>query len=65
MSNLPPDDSRARGLRKDASPLSSGIDLGHEPPLNTSGAAAPEVDKREVNLRWLGASILTGVTGAP
>jgi len=64
MSHLPPDDSPARGLRKDASRLSSGIDLGHEPPLNTSGGAAPEVDKWEVNLRWLGASILTGVTGA-
>lgn len=44
--------------------LSSGIDLGHEPPLNTNGSAAPEVDKWEVNLRWLGASVLTGVTGA-
>ncbi len=44
--------------------LSSGIDLGHEPPLNGSGNAAPEVDKWDVNLRWLGASVLTGVTGA-
>jgi murein DD-endopeptidase MepM/ murein hydrolase activator NlpD len=43
---------------------SSGIDLGHEPPLNPHGGAAPEVDKREINLRWLGASVLTGVTGA-
>ncbi|MBA1155736.1 M23 family metallopeptidase [Microvirga mediterraneensis] len=64
MSQLPPDDSRAKGFRREASRLSSGIDLGHEPPLNTSGSAAPEVDKREVNLRWLGASVLTGVTGA-
>ncbi|WP_262032324.1 M23 family metallopeptidase [Microvirga sp. Mcv34] len=64
MSQLPPDDSRAKGSRREASRLSSGIDLGHEPPLNPSGSAAPEVDKREVNLRWLGASVLTGVTGA-
>lgn len=64
MSHLPPDDSYARGFRKEASRLSFGIDLGHEPPLNISGGAAPEVDKWEVNLRWLGASILTGVTGA-
>ncbi|MGO4526852.1 M23 family metallopeptidase [Microvirga sp. 2MCAF35] len=64
MSHLPPDDSHAKGFRREASRLSSGIDLGHEPPLNTSGNVAPEVDKREVNLRWLGASILTGVTGA-
>ena len=64
MSPLPPDDSRAKRFRKEASHLSSGIDLGHEPPLNTNGIAAPEIDKWEVNLRWLGASVLTGVTGA-
>ncbi|NBJ10635.1 M23 family metallopeptidase [Microvirga arsenatis] len=64
MSHLPPDDSHAKGARRATARLSSGIDLGHEPPLNTSGSAAPEVDKWEVNLRWLGASILTGVTGA-
>jgi murein DD-endopeptidase MepM/ murein hydrolase activator NlpD len=64
MSPLPPDDSLAKSFRKEASHLSSGIDLGHEPPLNTNGIAAPEIDKWEVNLRWLGASVLTGVTGA-
>jgi len=64
MSHLPPDDSHARGVRRNAPHLSSGIDLGHEPPLNGSGGTASEVDKREVNLRWLGASVLTGVTGA-
>jgi murein DD-endopeptidase MepM/ murein hydrolase activator NlpD len=64
MSPLPPDDSRAKRFRKEASHLSSGIDLGHEPPLNTNGIAAHEIDKWEVNLRWLGASVLTGVTGA-
>ncbi len=64
MSHLPPDDTHARGSRRDAAHLSSGIDLGQEPPLSTSGHAAPEVDKWEVNLRWLGASVLTGVTGA-
>jgi len=41
----------------------SGIDLGHEPPLNASGADAAEVDRKDVNLRWLGASVLTGITG--
>jgi murein DD-endopeptidase MepM/ murein hydrolase activator NlpD len=64
MSPPPPDDSHAKSFRQEASRLSYGIDLGHEPPLNTSGSAAPEVDKWEVNLRWLGASVLTGVTGA-
>lgn len=44
--------------------MSSGVELGHEPALSSNGAAAPEVDKREINLRWLGASVLTGVTGA-
>jgi murein DD-endopeptidase MepM/ murein hydrolase activator NlpD len=64
MSHLPPDDSHARRGRRNAPHLSSGIDLGHEPPLNGSGSTAPDVDKWEVNLRWLGASVLTGVTGA-
>ncbi|HEV2565519.1 MAG TPA: M23 family metallopeptidase [Microvirga sp.] len=64
MTSSPPDDSHAKSFRKEALHLSSGIDLGHEPPLNTSGHAAPEIDKWEVNLRWLGASVLTGVTGA-
>ncbi|MBM1175410.1 M23 family metallopeptidase [Microvirga arabica] len=64
MSHLPPDDSHAGGAHRSASHLSSGIDLGHEPPLNSSGSNAPEIDKWEVNLRWLGASVLTGVTGA-
>lgn len=64
MSHLPPDDSHARRARRNAPHLSSGIDLGHEPPLNSSGNTAPEIDKWEVNLRWLGASVLTGVTGA-
>ena len=40
-----------------------GFDLGHEPPLDVGGAAA-DVDRRGVSLRWLGASVLTGVTGA-
>ena len=64
MSQPPRDDRRGRASRREASHLSSGIDLGHEPPLNASGGAASEVDKWEVNLRWLGASILTGFTGA-
>jgi murein DD-endopeptidase MepM/ murein hydrolase activator NlpD len=64
MSHLPPDDSHAKRARRKAPHLSSGIDLGHEPPLTSSGSTAPEVGKWEVNLRWLGASVLTGVTGA-
>jgi murein DD-endopeptidase MepM/ murein hydrolase activator NlpD len=40
-----------------------GFDLGHEPPLDVSGSAT-EVDRRGVSLRWLGASVLTGLTGA-
>jgi murein DD-endopeptidase MepM/ murein hydrolase activator NlpD len=40
-----------------------GIELGHEPALDGSGGES-EVDRRVVNRRWLGASVLTGVTGA-
>lgn len=64
MSHLPPDDGLPRASRRNALRLSSGVELGHEPALSSSGAAAPEIDKREINLRWLGASVLTGVTGA-
>ncbi|HEY8384156.1 MAG TPA: M23 family metallopeptidase [Microvirga sp.] len=52
--------------RIDTAPLprsAYGIDLGHEPPLSTTGADAADVDRRDVNLRWLGASVLTGITG--
>ncbi len=38
-------------------------DLGHEPPLNASGSNAEIIDRREVSLRWLGASVLVGITG--
>jgi murein DD-endopeptidase MepM/ murein hydrolase activator NlpD len=64
MSHPPPDESRARSSLRDALRVSSGVELGHEPPLSPDGGAAPEVDKRDINLRWLGASVLTGVTGA-
>jgi murein DD-endopeptidase MepM/ murein hydrolase activator NlpD len=39
------------------------FDLGHEPPLDPAGSDA-EVDRRGISLRWLGASVLTGLTGA-
>src|SRR5918997_6733290 len=64
MSHPPPDDSRSRSSPREASRSSSGFDLGQEPPLNAIGGSAPEIDRREVNLRWLGASVLTGLTGA-
>jgi len=38
-------------------------ELGHEPALDAFGAA-DEIDRRGVSLRWLGASVLTAVTGA-
>jgi murein DD-endopeptidase MepM/ murein hydrolase activator NlpD len=40
------------------------FDVGHEPPLDESGGDGGLVDRRGVNLRWLGASVLTGLTGA-
>ncbi|WP_134494985.1 M23 family metallopeptidase [Microvirga pakistanensis] len=64
MSHVPPDDSLPKPSRREGSRLTLGVDLGHEPALSANGATAPEVDKREINLRWLGASVLTGVTGA-
>jgi murein DD-endopeptidase MepM/ murein hydrolase activator NlpD len=52
-----------RGSASFADRGSSPSDVGNEPPLHASGGAG-EVDRRAVNLRWLGASVLTGVTGA-
>ena len=37
---------------------------GTEPPLDLLGPDATRIDRREVNLRWLFASALTGITGA-
>jgi len=39
-------------------------DRGIDPPLDLMGADARRIDRREVNLRWLLASALTGITGA-
>jgi murein DD-endopeptidase MepM/ murein hydrolase activator NlpD len=43
---------------------SGNLPRGVEPPLNLLGAHAPQIDRRDVNLRWLCASALTGITGA-
>ena len=39
------------------------VEVGHDAPLNV-GLQAGEVDRRDVSVRWLGASILTGLAGA-
>ena len=41
----------------------SGTDPGHEPALDGFGGGG-DVDRRGVSLRWLGASVLTALTGA-
>jgi len=62
----------SRQISNDAQPLrrldllvrpASGMDLGPEP-LDAGGATAQAINRRSLNLRWLGASILTGVAGA-
>jgi murein DD-endopeptidase MepM/ murein hydrolase activator NlpD len=47
-----------------ASRAASGIDIGQDPPLNAAEGGESPLDRREINLRWLGASVLTGLTGA-
>jgi murein DD-endopeptidase MepM/ murein hydrolase activator NlpD len=42
----------------------SAVDLGHEPPLDAEGGGPADIDRLSVNVRWLGASVLIGVTGA-
>jgi hypothetical protein len=39
------------------------IEIGNEPPLDLGGGTG-DVDRREVSLRWLGASVLTGLAGS-
>ncbi|AWM88448.1 M23 family metallopeptidase [Microvirga sp. 17 mud 1-3] len=64
MSSSTSDDSRSGFPAREHLRSVFGMDLGHEPPLSPSGGETREVDRRDVNLRWLGASVLTGVTGA-
>ncbi|KAA2234652.1 M23 family metallopeptidase [Salinarimonas soli] len=47
-----------------SAPSAATLDVGIEPPLDVSGALGEDVDRRGVNVRWLGASILTALTGA-
>lgn len=49
-------------LRERAEP--GFVDLGQEPPLDPSGANGQEIDRRAVNLRWLGASVIAALSGA-
>ena len=64
MIDPPPDDRRARRFQRENARATYGIDLGHQAPLNAEGGAARQIDRRDINLRWLGASVLTGLTGA-
>src|SRR5215212_7618679 len=63
MSRRPLDDTRRPRLSDLARNL-SGADPGSEQPLNAGGVTAQAVDRHDVNVRWLGASALTGVAGA-
>ncbi|KAB0269197.1 M23 family metallopeptidase [Microvirga brassicacearum] len=64
MTQSPPDESRARRSHGENARAAYGIDLGHQAPLNTDGETGRQLDRRDINLRWLGASVLTGLTGA-
>lgn len=63
--------SVTRGRLKIAGPNATQLgrvpprfERGTEPPLDLLGPDAARIDRREVNLRWLCASALTGLTGA-
>ena len=51
------------GTAGTAKPRPPTLPRGVEPPLNLLGADARQIDRRDVNLRWLCASALTGITG--
>ena len=40
------------------------VDLGNEPPIEVDGRAHSAQDHRQVSLRWLAGTVLTGLTGA-
>ncbi|MBS7537903.1 M23 family metallopeptidase [Ancylobacter lacus] len=40
------------------------IDLGEEPPLGVDGDAEEPIDRRRISIRWLMATLLTGICGA-
>ena len=48
----------------DVAALAPGVGRGVQAPLDLLGADATQIDRRAVNLRWLCASTLTGLTGA-
>src|SRR5215213_9703672 len=64
MSRRPPDDTRPPLRLVSPARALFVADLGSEPPLGTSGATAQVLDRHDLNVRWLGASILTAVAGA-
>ncbi|MCK0198077.1 M23 family metallopeptidase [Ancylobacter sp. 6x-1] len=42
----------------------TAIDLGDEPPLGVDGDAEEPIDRRRISIRWLMATLLTGICGA-
>jgi murein DD-endopeptidase MepM/ murein hydrolase activator NlpD len=54
---------RAVASRLSAASRRGAVDIGEDAPLAAVGVT-PALDRRDVNLRWLGASVLTGLTGA-
>ena len=60
---MPRSKADAFALRPCAPRRRGGVDIGEDAPLTAIGSA-PAIDRRDVNVRWLGASVLTGLTGA-
>lgn len=54
--------SPRRGIR--ARPGDGNGAVGHEPPLDPSGATRFEEGRRGINLRWLAGAVMTAMTGA-
>jgi murein DD-endopeptidase MepM/ murein hydrolase activator NlpD len=59
-----PDSNDVEQVPRRADRVGVGVDLGHEPPLDMDGGGPADVDRLSVNLRWLAASVLIGLTGA-
>ena len=53
-----------RAFAGNASFAIPGAPIGNEPPLQVSVESGPDLSRREVSIRWLGASVLVGLTGA-
>nr|MDQ6867962.1 M23 family peptidase [Pseudomonadota bacterium] len=56
--------SQSPGIYLQPARLRANIEFGVDPAIEADGARHASFDRRRVSLRWLSATLLTGLTGA-